>query len=177
MKEILLFILCVWPICFRVFPHDYMFKHLEVKDGLSNNQVNAIYKDSRGFMWFGTASGLNRYDGYDIRVYRSQKDDETSLLDNYIEDIQEDAAGNLWLRTGAGYTIYRSDSDTFDRNMENWMENIGIDGELSAIYIDREMSFWIKVPGKGIYCLRKEREVPQWLGEVIPYCQMRMSPI
>lgn len=95
MKEILLFILCVWPICFRVFPHDYMFKHLEVKDGLSNNQVNAIYKDSRGFMWFGTASGLNRYDGYDIRVYRSQKDDETSLLDNYIEDIQEDAAGNL----------------------------------------------------------------------------------
>lgn len=109
-----------------------MFKHLEVKDGLSNNQVNAIYKDSHGFMWFGTASGLNRYDGYDIRVYRSQKDDETSLPDNYIEDIQEDASGNLWLRTGAGYAIYRSDSDTFDRNMKNWMENIGIDGELSA---------------------------------------------
>ena len=71
MKEILLFILCVWPICFRVFPHDYMFKHLEVKDGLSNNQVNAIYKDSNRFMWFGTASGLNRYDGYNIKIYRT----------------------------------------------------------------------------------------------------------
>ena len=101
MKKLLLFILCVWSVCLKVSPHDYMFKHLEVKDGLSNNQVNAIYKDSHGFMWFGTASGLNRYDGYDIRVYRSQKDDETSLPDNYIEDIQEDASGNLWLRTGA----------------------------------------------------------------------------
>ena len=158
MKKLLLFILCVWSVCLKVSPHDYMFKHLEVKDGLSNNQVNAIYKDSHGFMWFGTASGLNRYDGYDIRVYRSQKDDETSLPDNYIEDIQEDASGNLWLRTGAGYAIYRSDSDTFDRNMKNWMENIGIDGELSAVYIDQEKSFWVKVPGKGIYCLEEGKK-------------------
>lgn len=67
-----------------------MFKHLEVKDGLSNNQVNAIYKDSNGFMWFGTASGLNRYDGSQYKDYRSQKDDEKSLPDSYVEDIQEE---------------------------------------------------------------------------------------
>ena len=42
---------------------EFMFKHLEVKDGLSNNQVLDIFKDSEGFMWFATASGLNRYDG------------------------------------------------------------------------------------------------------------------
>ena len=79
-----------------------MFKHLEVKDGLSNNQVNAIYKDSNGFMWFGTASGLNRYDGYNIKIYRSQKDDEKSLPDSYVEDIQEDASGNLWILREVG---------------------------------------------------------------------------
>ncbi|MBP6347681.1 MAG: hypothetical protein KA315_04980, partial [Bacteroides sp.] len=59
MKRLQLLLLWVWMVCFSAASHDYMFKHLEVKDGLSNNQVNAIYKDSNGFMWFGTASGLN----------------------------------------------------------------------------------------------------------------------
>lgn len=49
----------------------FMFKHLEVKDGLSSNRVNDIFKDSEGFMWFATASGLNRYDGCQMKVYRS----------------------------------------------------------------------------------------------------------
>ena len=82
MKRLQLLLLWVWMVCFSAASHDYMFKHLEVKDGLSNNQVNAIYKDSNGFMWFGTASGLNRYDGYNIKIYRSQKDDEKSLPDS-----------------------------------------------------------------------------------------------
>ena len=138
-------------VCFSAASHNYMFKHLEVKDGLSNNQVNAIYKDSNGFMWFGTASGLNRYDGYDMRIYRSQKDDEKSLPDSYIEDIQEDMSGNLWIRTVAGYAIYNSVSDVFDCNVEAWMWNIGITGSPSLIYIDKEKSFWIYVNGKGIY--------------------------
>ena len=86
MKRLQLLLLWVWMVCFSAASHDYMFKHLEVKDGLSNNQVNAIYKDSNGFMWFGTASGLNRYDGYNIKIYRSQKDDEKSLPDSYVED-------------------------------------------------------------------------------------------
>jgi len=135
-----------------------MFKHLEVKDGLSNNQVNAIYKDSNGFMWFGTASGLNRYDGYDIRVYRSQKDDEESLPDSYIEDIQEDASGNLWVRTGAGYAIYNSVSDVFDRNIEAWMWNVGLTGNPLLIYIDGEKTFWIYIYGKGVYCYKEGQE-------------------
>ena len=99
MKRLRLLLLWIWTISFPAASHDYMFKHLEVKDGLSNSQVNAIYKDSNGFMWFGTSSGLNRYDGYGIRIYRSRKDDGKSLPDSYIEDIQEDASGNLWIRT------------------------------------------------------------------------------
>ena len=138
-------------VCFSAASHDYMFKHLEVKDGLSNNQVNAIYKDSNGFMWFGTASGLNRYDGYSIKVYRSRQDDEKSLPDSYIEKIQEDAAGNLWLETGAGYAIYNSVSDDFNRDVETWMWNIGIVGRPTLIYIDKEKDFWIYVMGKGVY--------------------------
>ena len=155
MKRLQLLLLWVWAICFSAAPHGYMFKHLEVKDGLSNNQVNSIYKDSNGFMWFGTASGLNRYDGYDIRIYRSQKDDGKSLPDSYIEDIQEDASGNLWIRTGAGYAIYNSVSDAFDRNVEAWMWNVGLTGNPSFIYIDKEKTFWISIYGKGVYRYRE----------------------
>lgn len=158
MKRLQLLILWVWMVCFSAASHDYMFKHLEVKDGLSNNQVNAIYKDSNGFMWFGTASGLNRYDGYDIRIYRSQKDDEKSLPDSYIEDIQEDAYGNLWVRTGAGYVIYNSVSDVFDRNIEAWMWNVGLTGNPSLIYIDEEKTFWIYIDGKGVYKYKEGQE-------------------
>lgn len=137
--------------CLPAAAHDYMFKHLEVKDGLSNNQVNSIYKDSKGFMWFGTASGLNRYDGYGIKVYRSRQDDTKSLPDSYIEKIQEDASGNLWIETGTGYAIYNTASDDFNRNVEEWMWNIGISGRPNLIYIDKEKNFWIYVMGKGVY--------------------------
>ena len=158
MKRLQLLLLWVWMVCFSAASHDYMFKHLEVKDGLSNNQVNAIYKDSNGFMWFGTASGLNRYDGYNIKIYRSQKDDEKSLPDSYVEDIQEDASGNLWIRTGSGYAIYNSASDVFDRNVEAWMWNVGLTGNPSLIYIDKEKTFWIYINGKGVYSYREEQK-------------------
>ncbi|WP_294591218.1 two-component regulator propeller domain-containing protein [uncultured Bacteroides sp.] len=151
MKKLQMLFLCLWGICLSVTAQKYMFKHLEVKDGLSNNQVNAIYKDSRGFMWFGTASGLNRYDGYEFKVYRNQNNDAKSLPDNYIENIQEDVSGNLWIRTSAGYVFYNSLTDTFDRDVEKWMWNIGISGNPSSIYIDKHKIFWVYVLGKGIY--------------------------
>lgn len=68
----------------------FMFKHLEVKDGLSSNRVNDIFKDSEGFMWFATASGLNRYDGCQMKVYRSHNLDLGPLPDNCVQKVQED---------------------------------------------------------------------------------------
>ena len=131
--------------------HNYMFKHLEVKDGLSNNQVNSIYKDSRGFMWFGTASGLNRYDGYSVKIYRSREEDAKSLPESYIENIQEDAEGYLWIHTGIGYVVYCPATDTFDRNAEERFKQKGIEGYVSHLYIDRQKTFWVYVNGKGLY--------------------------
>ena len=62
----------------------YNFSKLDTYTGLSNNQVNAILKDQDGFLWFGTMSGLNRYDGYSYRVFRKNYNDSSSLLDNSI---------------------------------------------------------------------------------------------
>ena len=51
----------------------YQFSRLDIRDGLSNNAINCIYKDSKGFVWIGTGSGLNRYDGYTFKVYKHSR--------------------------------------------------------------------------------------------------------
>ena len=105
-------------------------------------------------MWIGTASGLNRYDGYSFRVYRIKEKDTRSLPDNYIETIQEDSEGRLWVRTGSGYSIYNPETDDFNNDVEGWLWEIGITGVVSRIYIDREKMFWIFLEGKGVYRYR-----------------------
>ena len=79
--------LIITLLCFSSLMHasEFMFKHLEVKDGLSNNQVLDIFKDSEGFMWFATASGLNRYDGCQMTLFRSNNADPASL---YLEKAE-----------------------------------------------------------------------------------------
>ncbi len=149
-KTYILLFLCLALSC-AARAQQFPFRHLEMSDGLSNNRVTSIYKDSRGFVWFGTAVGLNRYDGYGIRVYYNKYADETSLPNSNILRMQEDADGHLWIKTGWGYAVYDAATDTFDRNMNARMKQWGIDGVPSLIYIDKDFSFWIWVEGKGIF--------------------------
>jgi len=64
-----------------------VFSHADVNHGLSDNWVKCIYRDSRGFLWFGTSSGLNRFDGYNFEVFRHRASDSTSIADNAINVI------------------------------------------------------------------------------------------
>ncbi|MCB9297947.1 MAG: response regulator [Lewinellaceae bacterium] len=78
-------------------------EYFGVEDGLSHRQVNAIFQDSRGYMWMGTLNGLNRFDGYSFRSYTKEKD---GLPFNEILAIAEDADGWLWLSGKRGEGIY-----------------------------------------------------------------------
>src|SRR6476469_572646 len=78
------------------------FEHLGIDQGLSQSNVMCILQDSRGFMWFGTRDGLNKYDGYKFTVYKYDAADVNSLHQNTIQDIAEDAEGNLWIATWGG---------------------------------------------------------------------------
>lgn len=60
------------------------FNHLTVQDGLSQSAVTVIFQDKHGFMWFGTQDGLNRYDGYNFKIFKNIPSDSTSLTDNFI---------------------------------------------------------------------------------------------
>ena len=153
--------LIITLLCFSslMYASEFMFKHLEVKDGLSNNQVLDIFKDSEGFMWFATASGLNRYDGCQMTLFRSYNADPASLPDNYIKSIQEDYKGNLWILTGVGYAIYNSESETFNREVHAWLCEVGIDGTPALVYIDHNKNMWFYIKGKGCYLYIPESQL------------------
>ncbi len=90
------------------------FDHLSVKDGLSQSVVNCIYRDKKGLMWFGTQDGLNRYDGYNFKVYKSVPFDSNSLSDNWIQCITEDTSNNLWIGTYSGGIFkFNTEHETF----------------------------------------------------------------
>jgi hypothetical protein len=71
------------------------FEHISVEQGLSQSSVNCILQDSRGFMWFGTNDGLNRYDGHDFVTYHANLDGEPGLSHDTVTSLLEDKSGNL----------------------------------------------------------------------------------
>ena len=90
------------------------FTHLSSDEGLSQNTIYDIYKDSRGFMWFGTRDGLNRFDGKKFTVYRQSHDGTNSIGANSITGIAEDSENHLWIGTKQnGISIYFPEIDSF----------------------------------------------------------------
>ena len=89
------------------------FRALTPDEGLSSSLVQSIVQDSRGFMWFGTTKGLNRYDGYGFAVYRHRAGDSTSLAGNDALTIYEDSQKTLWVGTPAGLSRYDRERDAF----------------------------------------------------------------
>ena len=130
---------------------DMKFRRLDTQDGLSSSQVNCIFRDSRGFLWFGTPYGLNRYDGFRFKTYYSSNRDTTTMRDNYTELIFEAGDGRLWLKQGMNYCIYDPVKDTFERNPAKELAKMGVNGGVEKIYIDSKKNFWIKAYGDGLY--------------------------
>jgi len=97
----------------RALPQPYYFRHYQVEQGLSNNAVICSIQDKRGFMWFGTKDGLNRYDGYTFKVFRYRPDDTNSIGSNFIHAICEDSSGNMWVGTENGLYGYDGATERF----------------------------------------------------------------
>jgi ligand-binding sensor domain-containing protein/signal transduction histidine kinase/DNA-binding response OmpR family regulator len=92
---------------------NFEFKKLSKKDGLSQASVFAITQDKSGFMWFGTREGLNKYDGYQFKIYQTNSD-SNSLVANDIRDLYYDETHHgLWIGTTGGLSKYQSATDNF----------------------------------------------------------------
>lgn len=125
-----LFLLPVCMCCVLLLPAQqpasWHFAHLDINQGLSNNQINCIYKGQKGFMWFGTMSGLNRFDGYTFKTFHHSIKDTTSLVDDYISKIITGPDNKLWIATRTGFNIYDPATESFDRQVDKYLQKRGL---------------------------------------------------
>ena len=132
--------------------NQFQFSHLDISTGLSHNNVTSIFKDDKGFMWFGTLSGLNRYDGYKFKVYKHDVGDSTSLDDDYIVNIMRGPHGKLWIETRNGYNIYDPATEKFGHDVTGFLHSIGIPDRLVlTVKEDRDGNFWFVHVSQGVF--------------------------
>ncbi|QHV95687.1 hybrid sensor histidine kinase/response regulator [Spirosoma endbachense] len=128
------------------------FTHLTTTQGLSQNNVTCILQDRKGFMWFGTQDGLNKYDGYTYTLYRNDPQNSSSLSHSYIHTLFEDKKGRLWIGTDdGGLSLFNPNTERFT----NYTHLPGVQNSLShnkvmAIAQDAKGLLWVGTAGGGL---------------------------
>ena len=153
---------------------DYQFRHFTIKEGLSQSAVLCIMQDRRGFMWFGTGNGLNRFDGYNFISYVNDPYDSTTISDNEITSVFEDAQGYLWIGTVKGVlNKLNRRSETFEYFYPDSSSEVKIkfsesyttypisfvrysNNTITSIAEDKIGNIWIGTWGNGLYRFDKK---------------------
>ncbi len=144
--------------------NSYQFSHLDISNGLSDNQVNTIYKDHKGFMWFGTMAGLNRYDGYEFKVFKHDSRDSTSLPDDYVTNIFEGPEKRLWFKCNGGFSIYDPSTEKFERFQDRHFKKYKLPGGyLKEIKTDNRGKYYFYIDYQGIFCYDEKSNTTQYV--------------
>lgn len=149
-----LFSVVLLVLSLSVFPQSerYNFSKLDIFSGLSHNQVNTILKDADGFLWFGTLSGLNRYDGYSFKIFKKKYNDSLSLPDNYILSLYELPDSKMWVTTRAGACIYDSKTEKFNADYYNYLQALGLpSGSVINIVKGNNGRYWFLYDNLDLY--------------------------
>ena len=140
------------PVCAQDAVH-YYFRTMDIRNGLSQNTVYQILQDRKGFMWFGTKDGLNRYDGLSFRIYKKEN---SGLGKNFITALYEDRRGNIWIGTDGGVFIYDPVLDSFTAFDEASDNGSIIRDFVTMIGSDEDDNIWISVENQGLFCYKPD---------------------
>jgi signal transduction histidine kinase/ligand-binding sensor domain-containing protein len=139
---------------------EYEFDQYTTEDGLSNGYIYSIFHDSKGFIWIGTANGLNRFDGIHFKNYYYDPDDSTTISGIGVTSIIEDDQGNIWLATTSGLCVYNRKKDNFERKKLRLGDGRIFEYQYgSSSYIDKADNFWLSTYN-GIFRFNLKEYLP-----------------
>lgn len=131
-------------------PLHYSFSHILPDQVAAIGYINTVAQDSEGFMWFGGANGLARYDGYNLVIYRRDDTDPSSLSNNYVNDIHLARDGSLWIATRKGINRFDAQRNRFSRySVATTAELLSADDIITIEETD-DGRFWLASRG-GLY--------------------------
>ncbi len=160
-RAILFFVFLLGGFTF-LYPQtkDIKFENITPEMGLSQATIQCILQDSKGFLWFGTEDGLNKYDGYNFTIYRHNEKDSTSISDNFIWELYEDSDNNLWIGTSnGGLNRFDREKNIFVhyRNNPSDPRSISQD-DIRTIYEDNHKNLWIGTNNGGLNMFNRADE-------------------
>lgn len=145
LKLILFALLSFCSFTIQADDSNYIFRHYQVENGLSDNMITGCVQDKHGYVWIGTRDGLNRFDGYTFKVFRHDPDEEKSIGNNWITHLTCDPAGNLWVGTLSGLYQYDEERESFLH--VPFTTNKGID----IFQFDKNNKLWLLMDGNLIH--------------------------
>lgn len=124
------------------------FGHLTVNDGLSSNRIRCIYKDNKNYLWIGTDVGLDKYDSYQVKKYRSNDRMPGTISSDILTCIYEDRKKNLWFGTYDGLNLYDPSSDNFKVFKKNNADINSLNSNcITGIVEDKKGNLWVVTDG------------------------------
>lgn len=138
------------------------FEHIGIEEGLSNENVTYIFQDSKGYMWFGTFDGLNKYDGYSFTKYQFDPFDSNSLSQNFIYTIWEDKYGAIWVSSFEGLCKFDRSTEKYTRYKPSANAKFS-NPDISVINEDSDGMIWVGSHSGGL--CRFDRQTGKFLPE------------
>lgn len=133
------------------------FDRLTIKDGLSHNNVRTIMQDSKGFLWFGSYGGIDRYDGHSFKSFKYEYGNPNSLSNNHVIDLMEDSEGMIWAATSSnGLCMLDPSTERFTRYLEQRDQPHGLKcTTVTCIIEDRHKRLWVGT-SEGLHLLDRK---------------------